>query len=718
MTINLTAQQKDIINLKLEPRTIINVVGGPQCGKTVALVNKVIHHVINNNLSPNDILILSLTNKNVENLVQTGKLIANKIYDVTVNWDQFNVMTFHGLANRILLHDKGYPTNNICNNIVSGVHEWNLLYSLAEVDWNYASIIEGTHKKNSPKQIKNKGKYLENIIRMYQNNSKKYPFTSNEESLAQNAINIMNDCKIMTNDDLVKNATEILKTQQVDSNSNLGNILKYKLIIIDDSQDLYPLLLPFLEQMLRLNHAQLLLFGDPNQRLYQFMGDNLAVMRQLLGMYGNDKSITLKLDQNFSNCPEVLAFAKNISLTNPTHSLSNCLFTLNTASNINPQIYNFNDSLDQFEFIVQEISKIMTSGVTKFSDILILSQTNTYVNELINHLKLYGLPCEKVLNKPEWIDDFRIQFILNLLKIIEYEKKPSMNCNFPVLIILSQLKGIGNKSLQTLYHYCQQNRNIDIWNYFLTTKLSDWDPFIFKKSRIYNYLLCIKKHIPEKIAELNTTEIIQMINDIIIELDCPLFKYISEEDLEDFKSKFKKMVNILHYYEYVKSGDLSLITFFLTHYLSSKMENKSKYLNKINVSTMHSAKGLNFPIVILANSPPNNSNKYFSIDTNILYTSITRAKHLLYLININHPRVSQEKFKKVPNIGLYEPFWRYYLNTKKNESLITTNNQSFQYSLNKAQSNQNFIQNKFGIRFLTTTVNPLKCSGFYKRLLY
>ena len=718
MTITLTSQQNHIINLKLEPGTVINVIGGPQCGKTVALVSKIIHHITNDNLDPNNILILSLTNKNVENIIQIGKLMANKIHNVAINWEQLNVMTFHGLANRILLDNIGDPTNTICNNIISSEYEWELLYQLAEENCDGKNITKSTCNKNHSKQIKNKGKYLEHIVRMYQNNSNKCHFKPMEKLFLQNAINIMNDCNIMTNDDLVRKAIEILKIQQLNSHNNLKNILQYKLILIDDCQDLYPSLLPFLEQLLKLSHAQLVLFGDPNQRLYQFMGDNAVVMKQLMEIYNKEKYIALNLDQNFSNSPEIFNFAKEIFLTNPTLYLNNSIFTLNPTSHIDPQIYNFNDPLDQFEFIVQEISKIMTSGVTKFNDILILSRTNTYVNELINHLKFYGLPCEKVSSKPEWVDDLRIQFILNLFKIIEFENNPLVNCSFPVLIILSHLKGIGNRSLQTLYHYCQQNKDTDIWKYFLTTELSDWDPSIFNKSKVYNYLSCIKKHIPEKRFEVNTNEITRMINDIIIELDCPLFKYDSQKDLEDFKSKFMKMVDTLQYYELVKPDYSSLITFFLNHYLLRSIENAAKHSDKIRISTMHSAKGLNFPIVFLANPPLTNSNRDFPVDSNILYTSITRARNLLYLMNINHPGINPNRFKKVPNIGLCEPFWRYYLNDKSTTFMSTTNNQNSRYSLSKAQSNQNFIQNKFGIRFLTTMVITPKYFNFYKSLVH
>ena len=724
MTIKLTSQQEQIVRLKLKPATVINVVGGPQCGKTITLINKIIHHITNDNLNPNDILVLTLTNRNVDKIIQFAKLLLDQRNDISINWNQLNVMTFHGLANQILSNNIRDP-NILCSNVISGEYEWQLLYQLAKSHCNNTNVKISMRYENQPKQIKNKGQYLENMIRMYQNNFNRRHLKFMDELLIKRTINIMNECKIMTNDDLIRKAVEVLNTQKHNSGSKIKDKLKYRLILIDDSQDLYPLLLPFIEQVLTFNNAQLVLFGDPNQKMYQFMGGNTIVIKQILEIndknkYINtsNKSMTYNLDQNFSNSPEIINFAKDILLANSDCYSNYEISTLNESSNIDPQLYNFKNSVDQLEFIVKEICKIMTSGVTTFGDIAILSRTNLYVNEIINHLKLYGIPCEKLSSKPEWVTDLRIQFIINLFKIIEYENNPLMNCNFPVLILLSHMKGIGNKSLQTLYHYCLQNRNVDIWEYFLTTELSEWDSSIFNKTKVYNYLSSIKKHIHNKKIGIKTNEIMWMINDIIMELNIPLFTYDSKKDLQDFKSKFIKMMNILQYYESVKPNNIPLITYFLSHYLSHDLENISEGSNKVKISTMHSAKSLNSPIVFLANPPHNDSNTDFPINTDILYTSITRGRNLLYLMDINHPRVNPDKFGKISNIALYEPFWKYFLNDKRRRLATVASNQNFQYNLAKVYSNQNFIQNKFGIRFLTTMVNTPKYFNKYKRLFF
>lgn len=694
----LTEKQREIVHSTWRPGSALNVVGGARCGKTTTLVNKIHHHIANNDIEPNEVLILSLTNKSIDNIISTGHgILADQL-----PWDQITLSTIHGLATKTV-SDSQTPDHLL--NIITEPHEWQTIRQL----------IPSSISKDNPRRRDKTSttQSLEMMVRFYQNQlvtTKFGPRHLNplDEKLVLDTLQVLKQCHVMTNDDLIKKAAECLQRDP-------SLLSQYKLIVIEDGQDLYPSLLPLLKQIIMNSdkqNVQLILFHDPNQRIYQFMGNNDLVIKELLSLH--DKVTSISLSENLGTTVEIIQAANKV-LTLNTATLSSSASSVRASSHLDPQVYNMTDPLKQLEFIVSEICKLMSTGVVNFNDIAILSRTNAFLTEIIEHLSKYGLPCEKLISRPEWINDLRIQFILNIFKIIRNgDRDLSMNCDFAIYNLLNQLKGIGNKSLQTLYHYSYDNQ-ISVWKYFKnTTNVGDWDSSIANKSKIFNYLSIINQHIPRDINNVTIEELIHMINDIVMELDCSLFTYESHQSLEQFKTNFKGMVNVLSNCATSKPENIPLLDHFLrTYSLHDPIKTIQHQANTIKVSTVHSAKGITFPIVMIANPPPLNAQSTFPMDTNILYTAMTRARDLLYMINVNHFMVLPEMFTRHDNVALNQPFWNYYL--QNDHTLPLKKTSSNKYSLSQVRSNQKFIQGKFGIRFLSTL--PCKYSTLCKRLV-
>lgn len=689
--IQLTTQQLEVVQDQWEPNTTVNVVACPKCGKTVSLVNKVLSHLQNDELQPNEILILSLTNKSVENIIDQFK-INTKLEIVK----QLHISTIHGLATEIVSNNHKQFINIIEE------HEWQTLRELLPI--NNDTVTRS--KKNNVTKTHN----LETMVRLWKNGLNTLfgvrHLNPLDEDMVQQTIKVMKDCNIMTNDDLISTAVNKLEHNQSTQFS------QYKLILIDDAQDLYPNLLPFIEQLVQMNNPQLCLFHDPNERIYQFMGNNEQVINELLQI--NETTRNYSLTQNFGNTPEIINSATKV-LSRNFERVSLDMTTTKPVCGVDPQVYEVSDSVKQLDFIVTEICRLLTTGVVSFNDIAILSRTNAFMTQITNHLNAYGVPCEKLVARPEWLNDIRIQFILNIFKIIAISNTKDVKmCNFAILVILSRLKGIGQKSLFSLYQFCS-NENIPIWEYFLNTPVNKWDSSISNKSKIFKNFCIINDNNPKSVDEMKVDEIIQVVNNIVMGLDCPLFKYETKESLEDFKTNFKLMIENLQHCEVNKPVGESLLSYFLKIYSLHNPWKESTNSNTVKLSTIHSAKSLEFPIVMLANAPPANVQSDFPIDTNTLYSGMTRAQNLLYMININHLMVQANSFKKESNIALNEPFWKYYINSRNTTSKSIKNSaRTFKYSLEQVKQNQAAFQRKFGIRFLSTL--SCKYKTVYKRL--
>lgn len=436
------------------------------------------------------------------------------------------------------------------------------------------------------------------------------------------------------------------------------------------------------------------------------MGGNELVINELLQI--NDATRDYSLIQNFGNTPEIMEAANKVLSTNFERTLQE-LTPTKPSSNVDPQVYHVNDSLKQLDFIVNEICKLMTTGVVEFNDIAILSRTNVFMSQIVEHLNSYGLPCEKLVTRPEWINDLRIQFILDIFKIMVLGNTQDVKmCNFAVLSLLNQSKGIGQKSLYSLYEYCFKE-NIPIWEYFLTTPISKWSSSIANKPKVFNILSIINDNIPKNMNDLEVDELVQIVNDIVMGSDCSLFNFETKQSLEEFKTNFKSMVEVMEQCELSRETEEPFLSYFLKTY--SVHDPWKEYNDKktIKVSTIHSAKSSEFPIVMLTNAPPINAQSDYPMDTNTLYTGMTRAQNLLYMININHMMVHSDYFKKESNIALNEPFWKYYIADKKASAKIMNKPLPlFNYSPARFQQNRAQIQKKFGIRFLSTLPRQYK----------
>lgn len=79
----------------------------------------------------------------------------------------------------------------------------------------------------------------------------------------------------------------------------------------------------------------------------------------------------------------------------------------------------FDDLAAESEFIIDKITQLICSSA-KFSDIAILSRTNSHLTAIASILKKYGIPYQKLKSQPDWMDDLRIQFLLDILKVCSF----------------------------------------------------------------------------------------------------------------------------------------------------------------------------------------------------------------------------------------------------------------------------------------------------------
>ena len=283
------------------------LIAGAGAGKTTTIIGK-INYLINNGYNENEILCISFTNASVNDL--KNKLDNN-----------IDVFTFHKLS--ICILDEYNNTYKLCDN--------NLLDKIID---NYLNML-----LKSKKKARKFNKYITNIdnfkkltlrfIHLFKaNNYDEYKFKeifikinkiknkSKRLTILMNLINIiniyklykieLNSCNELDFDDLIINATEVVKY--------INFTDKYKYIIIDEFQDTSLVRLNLILEMYKKNNCKIFCVGDDFQSIYQFTGCNLNIFLNFKKYFKN--SCIKKLKMTYRNPQELINVAGSFIMKN------------------------------------------------------------------------------------------------------------------------------------------------------------------------------------------------------------------------------------------------------------------------------------------------------------------------------------------------------------------------------------------------------------------
>ncbi|CAI4036228.1 hypothetical protein SMKI_15G0660 [Saccharomyces mikatae IFO 1815] len=704
----LTPSQWKVVNRPYEPASTLKVIAGPGSGKTLTLLYKVLHLVTVENIKPEEILIFSLTNKAVDNIIENLLSVFEDSHTDRDNIKQIGCYTVHGLANKIVVENEG------------------MINIIEEIGWRGLMKLLPPSKR-TPHHFRSY-KELEKVVKDYKLNGGR----KNNPVIAK-LVKLMDNCKVMTNDDLIIRAKKYLELDhsQSDTSSSFTQDLqkKYKVVLIDEFQDLYPSLAPLITIICK--GKQLIMFGDTNQSIYEFLGNNSHIMSQLDNLHPKHSTTVLKLFDNFRSTPEIISLASNI-INRPLiekqviddTDVTPSELVRKLPSGVLPQLASFDNLAAESEFIVDKITQLICSSV-RFSDIAILSRTNSHLTTLANVLRKYGIPYQKLKSQPDWMDDLRIQFLLDIMKVCslasdekhsrEFNTGAKWQSDFSILVTMSAIKGVGDASIQALYKACGL-KNLSIWKYLTMVPNFEWPLGLSIKKKIENYTSNLYEMIEnDQVHQLDDPmELLEKVSNIASSLNLnPIYLQSigDSQSLSEFKTHLQEMAQVMKVSKSNKPPGISFVKWFLETYFDQTMvfHQANQALQTtgpgtIKLSTIHSAKGLEFPIVFLTNG--NTSN--FPMDTNALYVGMTRARNLLYICNMKHQKIVSKPSSYSKHIMSNDFFWTYY-NKDLNRSTFGAK-MAYGYNLQR----YNHLRKNFGFYRAYSSMNC--CKRILKRI--
>ncbi|SCU94243.1 LAME_0F06700g1_1 [Lachancea meyersii CBS 8951] len=684
-----TPSQKEVINSEYAAGTTIKVIAGPGSGKTLTLMLKVRELITSGTLKPDEVLILSLTNKAVDNAVH--KLLdvfqENEPCEVQTSTadivTQINVSTIHGLANRVVVENEG---------LINIIEEngWRGLLKLIPPD-----ILKNFGRSKSGTALT--PRMFERLFREYQVGGKNRV----QDSTMERIISIMRGSKVVTNDELIVLAAKYLdlarNSSKPESSASFTQDLleKYKVVVVDEFQDLFPSLLPFLEIVAR--GKQLILFGDPHQSIYGFLGDNKILMQSLEESRSTRAQETYYLFDNFRSTPEISQLSSALIKENDK-SVGQAYYSKLPMS-LQCQAIKAADSIEELEIVVREVCRVVSHSA-RFSDIAILTRTNAQLNFVAEYLGSYGIPVEKLTAQPDWMSDKTVKFLSDLLKLcvlVSKEQGASGEANhlayypsdFSVIVTLGASKGVSNQALQALFAEAKASK-VSLWDVLAQGRLTSVSTA--NKNKIRNYV----KHVVTLMEQLELdadpepVSLIATLADTASKLGFVSEGIKSAEAIDASKCHISEWLKALKGCIQLKPENVPYTEWILeTQFDQIQAANQfsdssqDRGIGSVKLSTIHSSKGLEFPIVFLLGS----SDSTFPIEKNALYVGITRARNILYLSNVSNKLLPAQPLcgENIPwNAGM----WKYYRKDLKRPcvtNFVTSSN------------NFNFLSKRYGL---------------------
>ena len=588
------------------------VIAGAGSGKTKVLTHKIAYD-IESGIKPWNILAITFTNKAANEMKERiEKLIGDAAKDLWMG-------TFHSICVRILrryIDRIGYKTDFVIFDTSDQKTLIKECLKTLKVDDKIftdrgvlSEISNGKNEMLEPKAygVKYAGDFRkEKIAEIYELYQRRL-----RENNAIDFDDIINfTIKILSeNPDVLDYYTE-----------------KFKYILVDEYQDTNKAQFT-LVSLLASKYGNLTVVGDSDQGIYSFRGADISNILNFERDFPGTRII--KLEQNY-RCTGNILKAANAVIKHNENKYDKKLWTENEEGHL-PCIYCGEDEYDEGRYIVEQINYLKTEEYYKNSDFTILYRMNAQSRAIEDILMREGIPY-KVIGGLKFYERKEIKDIIAYLRLIHNSAD-----NLSLKRIINEPKrGIGKTSIDQIQEISDKTGNSmyeiirNAQEYGLTRVFSNSRDFIeqieYLKSKKDE--LKISDLIKETLNKTGYTKALE--NENSVEAETRI------ENLEEF------LTVAIEFEE--ESADNTLAEFLENITLSSDIDGMEDQDNSITLMTLHSAKGLEFPVVFLVGMEEGIFPGYKSIgepqaleeERRLFYVGITRAKQYLYLTCAKH----------------------------------------------------------------------------------
>lgn len=605
----LNPEQQEAVVHKEGPLLIL---AGAGSGKTSTMTHRIAHLIRQGGVSPYEILAVTFTNKAAKEMRDRVEALIGEVQGM---W----ILTFHSACLRILrmYADRlGYSKDfvvydpadqkTIIRNCMKELGVDDKKYTVAY----FLSIISDCKEKGT-----NPAKFAEENVGNPRGKIAAEIFNAYEKVLKAN--------QAMDFDDLLLQAVRLFQ-QNEDVLSRFQQRFRY--IMVDEYQDTNYMQYRFIH-LLAQAHNNICVVGDDDQCIYQWRGADINNILDFEKDFRGAKVI--KLERNYRSDGNILSAAHSVIQNNRGRKPKKLWTEKGEGEKV--RYFRAEDDKDEARYIASEVDRLCVRG-RQYSDFAVLYRTNVQsrlfeeafrakgipyrilggfryydrkeVKDLVAYMRLVQNPAddlslERIINEPKRGIG---QKTLEKLKVLAAVRNQSL---FQILRDAEIMQGLTGKSGESLFQMAET-----------ISKLSEEQENL-KISDIYDALL-VRTGYLQALEGQNTVEAETRIENLL-EFKSVIYDY--EKDKEDAG----------------EPGSLS--EFMESIALMAEVDNLDPEENAVIMMTLHSAKGLEFPVVFMAGMEDGLFPSWRSFERGdgveeerrLCYVGMTRAKEKLYL---------------------------------------------------------------------------------------
>lgn len=598
------------------------IVAGAGSGKTRVLTNRIAYLIQNHKVKPGEIFAVTFTNKAAREMQERViKTLGGRTGEL---W----VTTFHSAGVKILRNDierLGYRKDFV-------IYDQQDHLSLIKQIIRALNINE---KAFTPQFFSGhiQAAKTEGILPPHFKGGERDPINElvrkvyshyQQELLRNNAVDF-SDLLLLTTK-LFEEFPQVLDHYQK----------KFSFIMVDEYQDTNHVQYRMLHALAR-KHKNICVVGDEDQSIYSWRGADITNILSFERDFPGAKII--KLEQNYRSTKTIIE-AASILIASNSQRKPKKLWTENPDGEL-ISLNIFNDEYEEARFVTEEIRATGCS----YRDCSVFYRTHAQSRVFEDELRRRGIPY-RIYGGLRFYDRAEIKNILAYLKFL-------LNPNDSVSllrIINVPARGIGKTSIEKLIGYAQANAT-SIWG--ALDRCEDISPATAKKTKGFINLI---RRLKSEMDQMRLDELyLKLIDETgyvrILKSDGTIESLSRIENLEEFFEVIR---------EFIKNSSNPTPSNFLEEVsLVTDLDSFDPSTPCVNLMTLHSAKGLEFPVVFMVGLEeglfPHQSAQYDSDEIEeerrLCYVGMTRAKEKLYL--------SYAKFRQVYGARQYNPHSRF-----------------------------------------------------------
>lgn len=639
----LNSQQLEAVLTTEGPLLIL---AGAGSGKTNVLVHRIAYLIEECNVSPYNILAITFTNK-------AANEMRDRIIDmIGEKGSRIWARTFHSACLQILRFEVEYTDLKENFGIYDTSDQLSIVKRILKQRNIDTDVLKPSSVLNGISKIKNKFFDLNEGLKR----------VSEAGTLPDMVIDVIEEYQVTLKennaidfDDILCLVVKLFKTHP-DILERYQDRFQY--ILVDEYQDTNKIQYELIH-LLAAKYENICVVGDDDQSIYEWRGADVQNILSFEKDHENAKII--KLEENYRSTKKILHLANAVIANNETRK-EKALWTQNEEGE--PIVYyEADDDRDEGHFIVRQIKDIMNKSDYRYSDFAVLIRTSSQFRSLEESFLKNGVPYRIYGG----IKFFQRKEIKDLLAYLSVLANPNDSVNMKRIINIPK-RGIGEQTWNKILDFKSEHSSLSLVD-VLTA------PDLKVSAKVKMALKSFSEFIENGRVIAGEQEMEPLLNYVIKESGYVNYLYdndpvaadLTMDNIEEFLSIAKEFdLREMDYEDRHLSGFLEEIALY------TDLDQSAEGVDSVSLMTMHSSKGLEFPIVFVAGFEENlfphiraKEEKGLEEERRLCYVAFTRAEDMLFITRAEKRMIHGRFMYNNPSEFVDELDERYYTNVSK-----------------------------------------------------